>query len=272
MNPALKRSEARTLTGLILGLSNVSLAIDGKKIIRDLSWQVREGENWVLVGPNGAGKTTLLGILNGYHWPSGGRATVLGKDFGSFDLRELRKRIGFVSSYISDWIPEEERVIDVVVSGRYASIRLWKDPPPEELAYANRVLRRVGCGRYGGARIGKLSQGEKQRVIIARALMARPRLMALDEPCAGLDLPGREKFLSAVARIAESGSPTMIYVTHRIEEIPAGFTHALLLREGRVTAKGRIDQVLNSRNLSACFRVGIKVSRWRKRYYALVDN
>ncbi len=260
------------MTGLILGLSNVSFSIDGRKIIRDLSWQVKEGENWVLVGANGAGKTTLLGIINGYHWPSAGRATVLGEDFGSFDLRDLRRRIGFVSSYISDWIPEEERVIDVVVSGRYASIKLWKDPSPEELAYANRVLRRVGCGRYGRAKIGKLSQGEKQRVIIARALMARPRLMALDEPCAGLDLRGREQFLSAVARIAESGSPTMIYVTHRIEEIPAGFTHALLLKEGRVTAKGRIDQVLNSRNLSVCFQVAVKVRKWRNRYYALVDN
>jgi len=260
------------LTGLILGLSNVSLAIEGRKIIRDLSWEVKEGENWVLVGENGAGKTTLLGILNGYRWPSAGRATVLGKDFGSFDLRDLRRKIGFVSSYISDWIPEEEKVIDVVVSGRYASIKLWKNPPPEELAFANRLLRRVGCGRYEGAKFGKLSQGERQRVIIARALMARPRLMALDEPCAGLDLPGREKFLSTVARIAESGSPTMIYVTHRIEEIPAGFTHALLLREGRVTAKGRIDQVLNSRNLSACFRVPITVRKWRNRYYALVDD
>jgi len=257
---------------LILGLSNISLAIDGRKIIRDLSWQVKEGENWVLVGPNGAGKTTLLGMLNGYRWPSAGKATVLGKDFGSFDLRDLRRMIGFVSSYISDWIPEEERVIDVVVSGRYASIKLWKDPSPEELAFANRMLRRVGCGRFGSAKIGRLSQGEKQRVIIARALMARPRLMALDEPCAGLDLPGRERFLSAVVKIAESGSPTMIYVTHRIEEIPAGFTHALLLREGRVTAKGRIDEVLNSGNLSACFRVAIKVRKWRNRYYALVDN
>src|SRR5438309_9535009 len=132
MNHALKRSEARTLTGLILGLSNVSLAIDGKKIIRDLSWQVREGENWVLVGPNGAGKTTLLGILNGYHWPSGGRATVLGKDFGSFHLKELRKRIGCVSSYIRYWIPEGERVIDVVVSARYASIRSWEARAPGE--------------------------------------------------------------------------------------------------------------------------------------------
>src|SRR3989454_10444802 len=110
MNHALRRSEARTLTGLILGLSNVSLAIDGKKIIRDLSWQVREGENWVLVGPNGAGKTTLLGILNGYHWPSGGRGAGLGKDFGSFDLRGVGKRIGFVRSYISDWTPVEEWV------------------------------------------------------------------------------------------------------------------------------------------------------------------
>ncbi len=257
---------------MILSLSNVRLTIDGREIIRDLSWLVREGENWVVIGPNGAGKTTLLRIVNGYHWPSSGKATILGDAFGRSDLRELRTKIGFVSSFIGDWISGEERVIDVVVSGKYASTKLWKDPPLEELAYANRMLRRVGCGRYGNSKIGKLSQGEKQKVVIARALMARPQLLTLDEPCAGLDLPGREQFLSAIRRIAESGNPAIIYVTHRIEEIPEGFTHALLLRDGRVTAEGRIEDTLTSKNLSRCFQVGIKVSRWRNRYYALIDQ
>ncbi len=260
------------MAGLILSLTNVRLTIDGREIIRDLSWRVREGENWVVIGPNGAGKTSLLRIVNGYHWPSSGRANVLGEAFGRTDLRELRTKIGFVSSFIGDWIPGEERVIDAVVSGKYASTTLRKDPPREELAYASRMLIRVGCGKYRNAKIGKLSQGEKQKVVIARALMARPQLLTLDEPCAALDLPGREQFLSAVRRIAESGSPSLIYVTHRIEEIPEGFTHALLLRDGRVTAKGRIEETLTSSNLSRCFRVGIRVSRWKNRYYAIIDQ
>ena len=267
-------SPARTscCPGLILRLSSVSLEIEGRKIIRDLSWQVGDGENWVVIGPNGAGKTTLLRIVNGYLWPSSGRVSVLGEAFGRSDLRELRRRIGFVSAYLGDWIPSEERVIDVVVSGRYASTRLWKDPSSEELAYANRMLRRVGCERYRNAKVGKLSQGEKQKVVIARALMARPQLLTLDEPCAGLDLPGREQFLSSVGRIAESGSPAIIYVTHRVEEIPAGFTHALLVRGGRVTAKGGIENTLTSDNLSRCFQVPIRVSRRRNRFYAIIDR
>jgi iron complex transport system ATP-binding protein len=260
------------MKGPIVNMSNVSVAIEGNPVLRDVSWQMEDGENWVVVGPNGAGKTTLLRLLNGYHWPSSGQVSVLSKPFGKVDLRELRRRIGFVSSFISDWIPEDERVVDVVMSGKYASIRLWKEPPRRDLQHANLMLRRVGCERYMNAKFGKLSQGEKQRIIIARALMANPRLLVLDEPCASLDLPAREAFLSTVTEIARRKTPSLIYVTHRIEEIPAGFTHALLIKAGRVLREGKIDAVLDNRHLSKCFGVKVKVSKWRNRYYAMIDE
>jgi iron complex transport system ATP-binding protein len=256
----------------VLSLSNVSLKVDGKEVVHDVTWEIRRGENWVLVGPNGAGKTTLLRMLNGYQWPSSGRVSVLGETFGNVDLRELRMKIGLVSAYISDWIPDDDSVLDVVLSGKYASIGLWNATSPADRRLATSLLRRMGCERYSEGKFGRLSQGEKQKVVIARALMTRPHLIALDEPCAGLDIPGREKFLSTLRSMALSGSPSIVYVTHRIEEIPAGFTHAILLKKGRVISRGRIGEVLNDHGLSALFGVRIKVSKWRERYYALVDD
>jgi iron complex transport system ATP-binding protein len=259
-------------TEAVVSLSNVSLEVEGREVVHRVSWEVRKGENWVLVGPNGAGKTTLLRMLNGYQWPSSGKVTILGETFGRVDLRELRMKIGLVSSYISDWIPDDDRVLDVVLSGKYASIGLWNATSPADQRLARSLLRRLGCERYSHSRFGRLSQGERQKVIIARALMTRPSLIALDEPCAGLDIPAREKFLSTLHGMALSGNPSMVYVTHRIEEIPSGFTHAILLKKGRVISQGKIGDVLSDRGLSTLFGIGIKVSRWRDRYYALVDN
>jgi len=256
----------------LLTLVGVSFVIDGTTILRRLNWEFRKGENWVIVGPNGAGKTTLLRLLNGYHWPTQGKVTVLGEPFGRADLRELRRKIGFVSSYITDWIPEEEKVLEVVMSGRYASTKLWRSPSSQDKSYARLLLRKVDCGSYANSAFGKLSQGERQRVVIARALMARPELLIFDEPCAALDLPGREEFLTILTKIAERRRPNMIYVTHRIEEIPPGFTHALLLKEGEMVGSGAIDDVLTDGKLTSCFGVRVKVSRWRNRYYALVGS
>jgi iron complex transport system ATP-binding protein len=266
--------KSRHLPESVVSLSNVSLIIDGRERIHDLTWEIRKGENWVLVGSNGAGKTTLLRLLNGYHWPSSGTATVLGESFGRVDLREIRRKIGLVSSYISDWIPENEKVLDVVLSGKHASLGLWNAAPSSDKKYATLLLRRLECEQYRDSKFGRLSQGEKQRVVIARALMAKPRLLVLDEPCAGLDIPGREKFLSTLGRIARKKRKNLsiLYVTHRIEEIPPGFTNAILLKNGRMVKKGELDDVLNDDNLTACFGVKIKVREWRNRYYALVDS
>lgn len=248
------------------------MVLEGNEVIRNVSWRVERGENWVVVGPNGAGKTTLLRLLNGYLWPTSGTAAVLGKAFGSVDLRELRKSIGFVSSYMDGWVSEEERVLDVVASGASASMHPWQSLSQKDISYATSLVRRVGCGRHLQKRFGQLSQGERMRVIIARALMGKPLLITLDEPCAGLDLSGREDFLSTLSTIAVRRAQTMVYVTHRIDEVPSGFTHALLLRSGRVIAKGKIDRVLSGKNLSRCFGVRVRVTRWRKKLYALVDD
>jgi iron complex transport system ATP-binding protein len=225
----------------------------------------------VVVGPNGAGKTTLLLLLNGYLWPASGSVTVLGKQFGKVDLRELRRSVGFVSPHMDGWFSDEEGVLDIVASGASASVRLWKNPAPNELRYAATLVRRVGCGEQIRKRFGQLSQGEKRRITIARAFMAKPLLITFDEPCAGLDVSGREDFLSTLSRIAKGHAQTMVYVTHRIEEIPQGFTHALLLRRGRVVGKGELAQVLTKKNLTHCFGVNIRVRRWRGRFYALLD-
>ena len=173
---------------------------------------------------------------------------------------------------MEDLFPEEEKILDVVASGASASLRLWQSPSQKELPYATALVRRVGCGEHLRKRFGQLSQGEKRRITIARALMAKPLLFTLDEPCSGLDVSGREDLLSTLSRIAKGHAQTMVYVTHRIEEIPPGFTHALLLKRGRVVGKGELDQVLTGKNLTRCFGVNVKVTKWRNRYYALVDD
>lgn len=252
-------------------MRDVGLSIDGKPILKAINWEVRRGENWVVVGPNGAGKTSLLRLINGYHWPTTGKVRVLGKQFGGADLRELRKEIGLVSPYVTDWIPDNQRVLDVVFSGKFASIGLWVSPSDVDKRFAVALLRRMGCGRYASNKFGTLSQGEKQKVVIARALMARPRLLTLDEPCSGLDLAARERFLKAISNVAVKRNPSMVYITHRIEEIPRGFTHAILMRNGRVLKRGKMKVVLTDEYLSSCFGVGIRVKRLKGRYYALVD-
>jgi len=255
----------------IVKLSNVSVVMNRRKIIDKLDWQVKRGENWVIIGPNGAGKTTLLKIVNGYQWPSTGKVMVLGNLFGRTDLRELRKDIGFVSSYITDWIPLDEKVLNAVISGKCASIRAWKKPEKGDVEQAQVLLRLVDCHEFQDKRFGELSEGERQKVTIARALMAKPKLLTLDEPSAGLDLKARESFLSSLKKIVRNHNATLTYVTHRIDEIPQGFTHALLLREGRSVACGAINDVLKSSNLSLCFDVKVKVKTWRGRFYVLID-
>jgi iron complex transport system ATP-binding protein len=254
----------------VVGLSKVRVAIGGNQVIRGIDLRINRGENWVVVGPNGAGKTTLLLLINGYLWPSKGTARILGKRFGDVDLRDLRRSIGLVSPYMDDWF-QEERTIDVVASGASASARLWKSPNQAELRRGAALLKLVGCSEHARKRFRELSQGEKRRISIARALMGRPRLITLDEPCAGLDLSGREILLSTLSKIARDGAQTMVYVTHRIEEIPSGFTHALLLRKGKVVGKGELDKVLTGENLSRCFGVKVKVAKLHNRFYAVVD-
>ena len=253
-------------------LSGVSATLGGERVLSDVDLQINLGENWAIVGPNGSGKTTLLKIMNGYLRPSEGRIEVLGEKFGDVDLRELRKEIGFVSSYMNDLISLEDNVLDIVVAGRNAATKLWAVPPAKDVEQALKLLKLLGCSRYADNMLRDLSQGEKQKILIARAMMTDPKLLALDEPCAGLDLKSRESFLSSLLKIATKGSVSMVYVTHRIDEIPKCFTNAVLLKHGKALAQGKINSVLNSKNLSKCFEVDISVKKLYGRYFPIVTG
>jgi iron complex transport system ATP-binding protein len=255
----------------IFKLSDVSLMLDERYVVRDLTWEIKRRENWALIGPNGAGKTSVLSIINGYRWPTSGKVTVLGREFGRTDLRELRTKIGMVSAYLGDWITGKERAIDLVVSGKYGSVKLWKERGDAEVEYAESLMRLTNCFQFRDKRVGELSQGERQRVLISRALMGRPKLLTLDEPCEGLDLGARESFLQSITSLIAKGVASIVDVTHRTDEIPRGFTHALLLDDGRKVAAGPINEVVTAENLSRCFGVEVAVKKWGGRYYTVVS-
>jgi iron complex transport system ATP-binding protein len=256
--------------GPVVSLRDVSLVLDRKRVLHHIDWRVMPGENWVVLGPNGAGKTSLLSIINGYRWPSSGEVSVLGRRFGEADLRELRMETGLVSSYIDWMIGGDEKVVDLVVSGKFGSIRVWRKIGAGDVERAESLLRAMGCAEQVGKTFSELSQGERQKVAIARAMMARPRLLILDEPCEGLDIASRESFLGGLAPLlSRTGGPSFVEVTHRTEDVPPGFTHALLLREGRVVASGKIGATLTSEKLSRCLGTEVELKRWGGRYYMI---
>jgi iron complex transport system ATP-binding protein len=223
-------------------------------VLDRVNWSVRRDEHWVILGANGCGKTSLLKVLLGYLTPSGGEIRVLGREYGAYDWRDLRCHIGLVSSALQASVPDHEPALATVVSGRTAQLDLWKDPTPAEAREARRHLRRAGAAHLAKRPWGVLSQGERQRVLIARALMARPRLLILDEPCAGMDPVAREVFLGRMEMIArERRGPRLVLVTHHVEEITPGFSHALLLRGGEVVAAGPRATTLTAARLGETF-------------------
>lgn len=231
-------------------------------ILDGLHWAVRAGEHWVILGANGSGKTSLLSALTGYLTPSDGTIQVLGQEFGESDWRKLRQKIGIVSSSVRQLMHDEDTVLEIVAGGAKAEIGYWGDIPKNIQAAVKRALKEAEAGYVAERPWMVLSQGERQRVLIARALMAKPRLLILDEPCAGLDPVAREHFLAFVERLAASGNaPAIVLVTHHVEEITPAFTHALLLREGRVAGVGELGGVLTSAKLSEAFGARMKVSR-----------
>jgi iron complex transport system ATP-binding protein len=257
----------------IVEFSHVSEDIQNNRILSDISFRINSGERWAIVGPNGSGKTTLLKIINGYLRPSRGKVEVLGGSFGETSLPEIRKRTGFVSSYLDNLLVSDDNVLDVVVSGRYGATRLWEVPPIGEVSKGKKILRELGCLRFENRRLSELSQGERQKVLIGRSLMADPALLTFDEPCAPLDLGSREAFLKGIEAIARDRKTlAMIYITHRIDEIPACFTKALLLKKGRMVVQGAIEKVVTSKNLSRCFGLKVEVKRWRNRLYPVVAS
>jgi iron complex transport system ATP-binding protein len=252
---------------MIIDVKNVSISRDSKYILKDVSWEVEKGQHWAILGLNGSGKTTLLNMLNGYIFPSKGDVNVLGKPFGKYDLRELRKSIGWVSTSLQERLYGNEKALDIVISGRYASIGLFNIPTEEDQREAQKLLALLDADSLSDRSYGTLSQGEKQRILIARGLMSNPRLLILDEPCTGLDIFSREQLLKTIDELSQSeNAPTLVYVTHQTEEILPAFNHTLLMRRGEIHSKGRTDELLTKENLSDFFEAEVECKKAGDRY------
>ncbi|WP_135555425.1 ABC transporter ATP-binding protein [Paenibacillus cymbidii] len=244
----------------IIDVRGVSWRRDDKTLLHDIDWQVAQGEHWAILGLNGSGKTTLLNMVNGYIWATTGQVSVFGHPFGTVDLRELRKSIGWVSSSLQERMHMNDRTQSIVVSGKFATIGLYDKPTAEDMAKAERLMTQLGVRHLYDRTYQTCSQGEKQKLLIARALMASPRLLILDEPCNGLDVFSREQFLDGIGELAaQPDAPTLIYVTHHIEEIVPAFTKTLLIRSGSVYRSGSTRDVLSSQLLSDFFGSRVEV-------------
>ena len=255
---------------LMIDFRRVTLRRGGRVLVGPVDWQVELDERWVVIGPNGAGKTSLLRMAAAMEYPSSGTAVVLGERLGRVDMAELRQRVGLSSSALSQRVPDEELVRDVVVSAGYAVLGRWHERYDDvDYLRALDTLESVGAEHLADRTFGTLSEGERKRVLIARSLMTDPELLLLDEPAAGLDLGGREELVARLADLAaDPDSPALVLVTHHVEEIPPGFSHCLILSEGRVLAAGLLRDTLTAANLSAAFGQSIAVDTVDGRYFA----
>ncbi|OAS15665.1 ABC transporter ATP-binding protein [Paenibacillus oryzisoli] len=245
----------------VLEMNEIGWSRDNKIILEEINWQVDEGEHWAILGLNGSGKTTLLNMINGYIWPTKGQLSVLGHPFGSVDIRELRKSIGWVSSSLQEKLYVSDRTQHVVISGKHASIGLYDKPSEDDYDRAREYMQQLSCLHLYDRTYQSCSQGEKQKLLIARALMASPKLLILDEATNGLDFLSREALLSSVSELVKSpNAPTLLFVTHHIEEILPVFGKTLLLRRGGVFAKGDSREVLTSNSLSSFFETSVEVN------------
>ncbi len=244
--------------------------LGGRQVLGPCSLRVHRNEHWALLGPNGAGKTTLFSLLGAQRHPSSGRVTVLGEQLGRSDLRELRARIGLVGHGVADRLPPQVSAIEVVLTGADGLFAPWWGRYGDnERSAAGALLERLGCGHLRDQAFGSCSQGERQRILLARSLFGRHRLLLLDEPAVGVDLPGREALVAALDALARDGdAPTTFQIAHTLEELPSSTTHALLLRQGAVVAAGAVDSVLTSELLSRCFGIDFHVERVGGRFTA----
>ncbi|WP_151529970.1 MULTISPECIES: ABC transporter ATP-binding protein [Corynebacterium] len=261
---------APTDPDLLIDFRDISFVRDGRALLGNITWQVELDERWVVIGPNGAGKTTLFRLAAAEAFPTSGVAFLMGEQVGKTDMRDLRTMIGMTSSAIGTRIPEDEKVADLVISAGYAILGRWREAYEEmDFEHAIDTLEQVGALHLRDRTWGTLSEGEKKRVLIARALMTNPELLLLDEPGAGLDLGGREDLVGYLGDLAmDPDAPATVMITHHVEEIPRGFTHALLLDEGGIVAQGLIDDVLTSENLTTTFHQKITLDRIDGRYFA----
>jgi iron complex transport system ATP-binding protein len=255
---------------LVVHMADVGVRRGGNKLLDGVNWSVELDERWVILGGNGAGKTTLLRMAAAELHPSNGTVHLLGEKLGRVDVFELRPRIGFCSAATANRFPAEEKVLDVVVSAGYAVMGRWREEYESlDTGRAHELLTGLGVGHLADREFGTLSEGERKRTLIARALMTDPELLLMDEPAAGLDLGGREDLVARLSELAlDPDAPATILVTHHVEEIPPGFTHLMLLSAGAVVAQGLLDDVLTSENLSATFGQQLRLERSGDRFFA----
>jgi len=246
---------------MVLQLENVWLMREGKWILQDINWKVNKGEHWTIFGLNGAGKTALLNLLNSYYYPTKGEIEVVGKVFGQDILGEqLRTKIGLVSSSLQQKFNGMDSPYEIILSGAFASIRLYESPTKEMKKKAISLLRELGCMDYADRSYETLSQGERQRVLIARALMGDPELLILDEPANGLDFIAKEQLLETIEQVAaRSNPPTILYVTHHVEEILPVFKQTMLLKEGKIFRTGETTDMISQKVLSEFFELPVDV-------------
>jgi iron complex transport system ATP-binding protein len=254
----------------VIALSGVGVRRGSSVLLDSVDWVVEEDERWVVLGPNGAGKTTLMQIAATTLFPTSGSAYVLGEKLGAVDVFELRPRIGLTSAALALRVPPAEKVVDVVVSAGYAVVGRWREAYGRaDVRRATALLAQFGVERFADRAYGTLSEGERKRVQLARAMMTDPELLLLDEPASGMDLGGREDLVRRLGVLAaDPDAPATVLVTHHVEEIPAGISHAMLLRDGRVVAAGLARDVLTAGPLSETFGLALQVDRVGDRYFA----
>jgi iron complex transport system ATP-binding protein len=254
----------------VLELVDVSVVRDGRALVDGVSWSIKEGERWVILGPNGAGKTTLLNVASSYLFPTTGSVRILGELLGRVDVFELRPRIGMAGVAMAEKLPRRQSVLRTVLTAAYGMTAHWQESyEAVDEQRARAFLDRLGMTEHLDRTFGTLSEGERKRTLVARAMMSDPELLLLDEPAAGLDLGGREDLVRRLGRLARDPiAPSMIMVTHHVEEIAPGFTHVLMIRQGQVVAAGPVETELTSRNLSRCFGLPLVVNRNGDRWTA----
>jgi iron complex transport system ATP-binding protein len=261
----------RRVQGDAVRVRGGGLVEGGTVVLRGIEWTVATGERWVVLGANGSGKTSLLRLVSFQRAPSTGTVTVLGDTYGAVDVRVARRRIGLASTALLQRLRPTLTALEVVVTGRDAALEpWWSTYSADDRERAAALLGFVGCAAHGDQQIATLSEGERKRLLVARLMMADPELLLFDEPCAGLDLGGREALVALLGELAERGGRPMVMVTHHLEEIPVGFTHVLMLRAGEIVASGRLESALTSEAVSATFDLDVGVHAEDGRYAARV--